>query len=166
MTSSVRYKFIENNTVTPLTVDNFVSNCLINNDGDDKQVKFLKRIITDADIGNGAGQIGEPYGAILDVIPSTSTVLWFEINVYRPQTILQQGMTLYNNIDSDVTPLNLLDVPSNISQVSFNFGLGLDNTLRIADKGYATPSAIVAGDVVTATIILGTKTSAFDKMNP
>ena len=61
MTSSVRYKYIKNTTATPLTVDNFVSNCLINSDGDDKQCKFVKRIITAADIGTNPGQIGDKY---------------------------------------------------------------------------------------------------------
>lgn len=166
MTSSVRYKYIKNTTATPLTVDNFVSSCLINSDGDDKQCKFVKRIITAADIGTNPGQIGEAYGAILDVIPITSNVLWFEANVFRPGTVIQQGMTLYNNIVSDITPLTIAATPTTITQTTLNFGIGLDNTLRIFDKGHDTASAIAIGDIVTAKIILGTTQFPSDVMNP
>ena len=113
MTSSVRYKYIKNTTATPLTVDNFVSNCLINSDGDDKQCKFVKRIITAADIGTNPDQIGHSYGAILDLIPMTSNVLWVEASVFRAGTVTQQGMTLYNNIVSDIDPLAIPATPAN-----------------------------------------------------
>ncbi len=166
MTSSVRYKYIENQTTAPLTINNFVSNCLINNDGDDKQVKVIKRIITVADIGGDPGELGDNYGAILDVIPITSTVLWFSAEVYRPQAGKIQGMTLYNNVNSDIQPLTLPAVPMTLTQTTLNFGLGLDNTLRISDKGWETAAALVVGDVVIAHVILGTKTSALDVMSP
>jgi len=166
MTSSVRYKYIKNTTATPLTVDNFVSNCLINSDGDDKQCKFVKRIITAADIGTNPGQIGESYGAILDLIPITSNVLWFEANVFRAGNVIQQGMTLYNNIVSDIDPLAIPATPANITQTTLNFGVGLDNSIRIHDKAQGTASAIASGDIVTAMIILGTTQFPSDVMNP
>ncbi|HQZ50069.1 MAG TPA: hypothetical protein PLF17_06080 [Chitinophagaceae bacterium] len=166
MTSSVRYKYVKNTTATPLTVDNFVSSCLINSDGDDKQCKFVKRIITAADIGTNPGQIGEAYGAILDLIPITSNVLWFEANVFRAGTVIQQGMTLYNNIVSDIDPLAIPATPANITQTTLNFGVGIDNSLRMHDKSQGTASAIAAGDIVTAIIILGTTQFSSDVMNP
>lgn len=166
MTSSVRYKYIKNTTATPLTVDNFVSSCLINSDGDDKQRKFVKRIITDADIGTNPDQIGHSYGAILDLIPMTSNVLWVEASVFRAGDVIQQGMTLYNNIVSDINPLTIAATPTNITQTTLNFGVGLDNSIRMHDKTQGTASAIASGDIVTATIILGTTQFPSDVMNP
>lgn len=166
MSSSVRYKFVENQTGVPLTVSNFAINTLTNTDGDDKQEKLIKRVITGADIGTAENQLGDPYGAILDIVPSTSTVLWFQVDVYRPESVVQQGTTFYNNINSDVTPLTIPAVPITLFQTTLGFGLGLDNTLRIADKAHDTASAITVGDIVIAKLITGTKTSTFDVMNP
>lgn len=166
MSSSIRYKFVENKTEVPLTVFNFSENTLNSTDGDDKQQRLIKRVITTADIGTAANQLGDPYGAILDVVPNTSTVLWFQIDVYRPESVAQQGTIFYNNVNSDVTPLTLTGDAQILTQSTLGFGLGLDNTLRIADKAEGTASAIAIGDVVIARVIIGTQTSTFDVMNP
>ncbi len=166
MTSTVRYKFVKNQTTTPLTISNFVSNCLINNDGDDRQERVIDRIITIADIGTNPGQLGDPFGAILDVIPITSTVLWFQVDVYRPEETTQQGMTIYNNYNSDVTPLSLSGAPEILTQSSLGFGLALDNTLRIADKAHNTDSAIAVGDRVIGKVYIGAKPPIYDVMSP
>lgn len=150
MTSSVRYKYIKNTTATPLTVDNFVSSCLMNGDGDDKQRKIVKRIITAADIGTNPDQIGHSYGAILDLVPITSNVLWVHGNVFRPGTVPQEGTTFYDNI---------------VSETMLNFGVGLDNSIRMHDKEEGTAFAVAAGDIVVATIILGTTQFPSDVMN-
>ncbi len=164
--STVRYKFIKNQTTTPLTIDNFASNCMLKNDGDDRQEKFVKRVITIADIGGDPGELGDPYGAILDIIPPGYNVLWFQADVYRPGDVKQQGSTYYNNIVSDITPLSLPAVPATITQTTLNFLLGQDNSLRINDKGWQTASSIQEGDIITAKIIIGYSQFPTDVMNP
>lgn len=159
MTSSVRYKYVKNQTTEPLTADNFVSNCFVSNDGDDKQYKFVKRIVTAADIGTDPGQIGNVYGAILDMIPITSDVLWFEANVYRAVNIVN-SMTPYQNLDGDIP-----EYPA-ATQSQLLFGLGLDGSIRAIDKVQGTAAAIAIGDIITAKIIIGTRQFTSDVMNP
>ena len=80
MTTSVRYQNVQNTLGIALTSANFP----YLGDGDDKQFKVIKRQLSAADIGIGAGQIGNASGAIIGVAPSTANVLWIEALIYRP----------------------------------------------------------------------------------
>jgi hypothetical protein len=155
MTSSVRYKHVENKLGVALTKSNFP----YTTDGDDKQFKVIKRIVADADVGVGAGQLGNALGAILDVIPSTVNVLWVLGFVHRPDAAVG-GVTPYINLIGKAFP-----IPTPLTQVNLEFALGLDNTIRAIDVGQGGTAAIISGDIITAILILGPKVDFDDTMN-
>lgn len=157
MTSTVRYKFVKNKTTQPLTVDNFSSNCMLTNDGDDRQMKFVKRIITVADIGTDPGEIGHYQGAILDVIPPGCNVLWVQGSIFRGTESNPSG---YNMIDNQVNP-----IPDPTGETDVQFALLADNSVHVIDISQGTPSAIRVNDTITAFIFIGYPQFSDDVMN-
>jgi hypothetical protein len=153
MTTSVRYKFTKNVTGAPLTIDNFPNQT----DGDDKPKKFLRRSLTADDIGTNPGQIGHVDGLILEVLPPSYNVLWFEVNPFRPANV--GGINQYNNIQNQVVTVNI-----NLStdSVELVFWVASDNTLRVFDKSHLNTAALLSGDVLTATVISGTRQNSLD----
>jgi hypothetical protein len=153
MTTSVRYKNVANTLGAAFTLDNFP----FGSDGDDKQLKIVKRIIAAADIGTGAGQIGNALGAIVDIIPPTTNVIWFQLFIFRP---LAGVPVPYKNLQGVVvTPA----VP--VAQFQVLGLLGTDNTIRAIDAAQGGTAAIAAGDIITAFAIIGQKQDSADSMN-
>jgi hypothetical protein len=161
MASSYRYKYVKNSSGAALTAANFP----VTNDGDDKQNKIVRHVLVAADIGTGAGQVGNAGGLILDVVPSNYNVLWFEVNIFRPT--LSGGLNKYNSIDNAVVDITLDEGAYTIEAYDIAFWLGTDNTLRVYDKGNAQANAhLVAGDVLIGRVTLGQPQDTSDKMNP
>lgn len=158
MTSSVRYKHVENTLGAVLTTSNFP----YTTDGDDKQFKVVKRIVKEADVGTAAGQLGHALGAILEVVPSTMNVLWILGFVHRPVTPVS-GVTPYENITGKIFPVG--NPVTAITQVNVRTALGLDNTIRAIDVSQGTTAAIAAGDIITAVLMIGPKADFDDTMN-
>lgn len=153
MSSSVRYKYVKNFNAGPLLASD-----LIGNDGDDKKERKIKRVVSAGDIGTAAGQLGHNYGALADILPMTETVLMVEGLVYRPG-VAQQGMTPYNLVDNQIDAIP----PTTSAEISY--GVGLDNSIRVIDKGHAGPAALDVGDVIMIRITIGTRQSSSDVMN-
>lgn len=152
-----RYKFVKNATAGALTVANFP----VTNDGDDKQEKFVKHVLTANDIGTAAGQIGNTSGLILDVIPVSYNVLWFEIGVYRPTNV--GGINQYNDLQNQI---GTIDVDLTFTSFEVLFWLATDNTLRVFDKSHASlDTPLVAGDIITARVFIGPPQDSRDYMN-
>ena len=155
MTTSVRYKKVDNALGAALTLANFP----YTNDGDDRQLKFLKRTIAAADIGTAAGQIGHASGAIVDVCPPTTNVLWAQLFVFRPLTAVA-GAIPYKNLQGVTVP-----VATPLTQFQVQCLLGTDNTIRAIDAAQGGTAAIAAGDVITALVLIGQKSDSTDSMN-
>lgn len=158
MTSTVRYKYVKNQTNQILTADNFVSSCMISNDGDDRQFKIVKRMVTAADIGTAVGQIGNYNGAILDVIQSGQNVLWVQCTICRGTMTNPNG---YDSIDNQVYP-----IPTPTIQTQLQFALYPENIIRVIDISEGTAAAIRDGDIITAFIVTGYPQLPSDVMNP
>lgn len=153
MTATVRYKFIKNTTGQPLTVANFP----YKTDGDDKQYRFIRHILTAADIGTNPGQVGHLEGLILDLIPLNYNVIWFQVDIYRVDSVTTpEGTYIYDNVNN-----NVVSAPDELNMV---FGLAKNNCLIVYDKDHTGTSPIRAGDTLTALVILGTRVSPFDSM--
>ena len=156
MSSVIRYQFVNNPSTTgPLTVDKFT----LNTDGDDVQNKRVKRVLSAGDIGSNPGQVGDPYGAIVTIVPMTQTVLMVQGSVYRPG-VQQNGMTPYNPIDNQVE-----DVAPSLVAVEVLYGVGLDNTIRVIDKAHDT-APLQVGDLIIVELTIGTRRNPLDVMNP
>lgn len=151
MTTSVRYKFVNNSSGAVLSSTNFP----VSNDGDDRQVKFVKRVLTAIDIGTGAGKVGNAGGAIVDIIPNTYNVLWVEGHTYRPIAAVS-GAKPHVLIDNDF----IVDAYAKIS-----YTLGTDNTIIVTDLAQGTNAALAIGDIVTVKVIIGSVSDALDSMN-
>lgn len=151
MTTSARYKFVKNTLGVPFTTNNFPSN----NDGDDKKVRLVKRILTASDIGTAAGQVGHAQGAILDVVPSGSNVLMIEGSTYRRLDAV-----------AGFIPISLLDNGEvGNGRADIAYALGTDNTIRLIDYAYVSDAAVAAGDIVMVRITIGSVTDSSDSMN-
>lgn len=155
MTTAVRYKNVENTLGAAFTLANFP----YTNDGDDRQLKFVKRTIVAADIGTGAGQIGHASGAIVDIAPPTTNVLWAQLFVFRPQAAVSSAIP-YKNLQGVTVP-----VVTPLTQFQVQCLLATDNTIRAIDAAQGGTAAIAAGDVITGLIIIGQKSVSTDSMN-
>lgn len=160
MTTSVRYQNVQNTLGIALTSANFP----YLGDGDDKQFKVIKRQLSAADIGIGAGQIGNASGAIIGVAPSTANVLWIEALIYRPATALGNGSTPYDNITGRIFPVGATPV-NTITQVKVQVYLGLDNTINAIDISQGTTAALAIGDYIIAKLFVGAPVDPSDRMN-
>jgi hypothetical protein len=151
MTTSTRYKFVKNALGVPFTVSNFP----VSNDGDDRQVKQVKRVLSAIDIGVSTGKVGHPAGAIVDVIPNSSNVLFVKGLTYRPGAA----------VDGFI-PLILMDnntIGAAIAEI--NYALGTDNTIRVLDYGQGGDAALAIGDIVFVEVTLGATIDSLDSMN-
>ncbi len=156
MTTTARYKFVENTLGAAFTLANFP----YSNDGDDKPFKVIKRAVVAADVGTGAGQLGHASGAIIDVIPATTNVLWALGFVSRPLAAVG-GMTPYKNMQGVTVP-----VVTPLTQMQLQIGLGTDNTIRGIDgNASAGTSAIATGDIITILLFTGSPIDPSDAMN-
>jgi len=155
MTTAVRYKNVQNALGAAFTLTNFP----YTNDGDDRQLKFVKRTIVAADIGTAEGQIGHASGAIVDVIPPTTNVLWAELTAFRPLAAVS-GSIPYKNLTWVTVP-----VVTPLTQFQVQCLLGTDNTIRAVDASQGGTAAIAAGDVITGFVIIGQKSDSTDSMN-
>lgn len=151
MTTSTRYKFVKNALGVPLTIANFP----VTNDGDDRQTKTVKRVLSAADIGTAAGQIGNASGCIVDVIPSGYNVLWVEGLTWRPLTAVG-GAKPYMLMDNNVIAATIVEI---------EYMLGLDNTIRAIDVGQGGGSALAIGDIITVKLTIGAAQDTLDSMN-
>lgn len=151
MTTTVRYKFVENTTGNAFTKESFLDLT----DGEDRQLRIIKRVLSADDIGEQPGETGHDYGAIVDVIPSNYNVLWFQGTIYRKNGAIQ-GSTLYNPVDNQYNS-------DDVSSFEAEYFLGTDNTLRVRSVDDDLPCFI--GDVVTFFVILGPRTNPNDKVN-
>lgn len=152
MSSSFRYQYVQNATGAAITDPNAFP---VLTDGDDKQTKFIKHVLSAADIGNGVGQTGHAAGLILAVLPKNYDVRWIQGLSYRPT--LTGGINQYQLIDNATVA-----GPSNIKPV---YELYSDGTIRVVDSNYATAAArLAAGDVITAMVVIGTKQDIRDVM--
>ncbi len=151
MTTSVRYKFVNNTSGAVLSTTNFP----VNNDGDDRQVKFVKRVLSAIDIGTGAGKVGNAGGAIVDIISNNYNVLWVEGLTYRPIAAVS-GAKPYVLIDNDF----IVDEYAKIS-----YTLGINNTIIVTDLAQGTNAALAIGDIVTLKVTLGSVSDKNDSMN-
>lgn len=157
MSSTIRYQFVENTLGVAFTLDNFP----YTSDGDDRQIKQVKRVVSAADVGTGAGQLGHAAGAILAVVPATSNVLWASATVYRPVTPVANVGTPYQDMTGVTVP-----VVTPLTQMQLKVVLGADNTIRGIDgNASAGTSAVVAGDVIIVDMTLGAIQDSSDSMN-
>lgn len=160
MTTTVRYQFI-NGQAVPTVVANFPSN----NDGDDKQEKIIRRVITAGDIGTTIGLIGyvgsgttNP-GALVGIIPQGQIVLSLEWHLQRPSSVAINGMTEYTNIEA---------IRPNMAEpdfVNIRVGVATDNTIRVRDTVPNADGAVIAGDILIVRVILGQRENALDVLN-
>lgn len=160
-----RYKYVQNSTDAGLTIANFP----VTNDGDNKQPKTIRRILTEEDIGTDPGQIGHTSGLILDVIPVNYNVLWFDVRTYKPVLVgvNPNEIYTYNLLDNQVVAVTFDDPDYEIESYEITFWLAKDNTLRVFDKGHLNPvAALVEGDHIVGNIIIGQPQDTRDKMNP
>jgi len=161
MASSFRYKYVQNSTAGALTIANFP----VTNDGDDKQEKFIRHVLSANDIGTGAGQVGHIDGLILDVIPVNYNVLWFDVATFRPTTA--NGISRYNPLDNQVEAVTYVDPDYEVEAFESAFWLAADNTLRFYDKGHANANAhLIADDVLIVRLTIGSRQDTRDHMNP
>lgn len=160
MASSFRYKYVQNSTAGALTRANFP----VVNDGDDKQEKFIRHVLSRNDIGVGAGQIGNAGGLILDVIPANYNVLWFDVTTFRPTA--GGGINRYNCLDNQVVSVTFDDPDYVVESYEVAFWVAADNTLRVQDRGIANPTAILQfGDVLIGRLVIGSAQDSRDYMN-
>ena len=158
MSSNVRYQYIENTLAAAFTLDNFP----YTSDGDDKQIKYVKRDVAAIDVGTTAGKLGHANGAILAVVPSTANVLWAQATVYRPLTAIADVGTPYKNMTGVTVP-----VANPLTQMQLQVVVGADNTIRGIDgNASAGTSAIAVGDIIIVMMITGAAENASDVMNP
>jgi len=150
MTSSIRYKFIKNDTVAPFTLSTFPGL----SDGDDKQVKFVRHVLTATDIGNAPGQTGHANGLILDFVNLNYNILWVNGATFRPT----------NKIDGIQFMLLVDNGAFNGDEANIQYGVGADGSIRVEDVGYGTGAALLADDVVTAIVIIGPKVDQRDSV--
>lgn len=151
MVTSVRYKFIQNSTNAALTFANFP----VLTDGDDKQIKIVKHVLTDSDIGTGAGQTGHDEGLILDIIPLNLNVLWIQGLSYRISGTTAGGTHRRFLMDNATVGANIADI---------EYGRNSDGSIRVIDIGHATDANLQSGDIVTAMIITGPKVDERDSI--
>lgn len=151
MTSSVRYKFIKNSTVAPLTFANFP----VLNDGDDKQIKIVKHVLTANDIGTAAGQVGHSEGLILDIIPLNFNVLWIQGISYRQGATTAGGTHRRFLMDNATIGGDVADI---------QYGQNPDGSIRVIDIGQATAANLQQDDIVTAMVIIGIKVDERDSI--
>lgn len=155
MTTTVRYQYVENTLGAAFTLDNFP----YTSDGDDKQVKVVRRIVAAADLGTAAGQLRHASGAIACVVPATSNVLMVEASVQRPVTAIG-NMIPYKNITGIVSP-----IPTPTAQLDVRVALGEDNTIRIIDAGASAGVQLATDDVVIVKLTLGPRENSSDDLN-
>lgn len=161
MASSFRYKYVQNSTAAALTLANFP----VTNDGDDKQEKFIRHVLTADDIGVDPGEIGNAGGLILDVIPVNYNVLWFDVTTFRPTA--GGGINRYNCLDNQVVGVTFDDPDYVVESYETAFWVAADNTLRVQDRGIANPTAfLAAGDVLIGRLVIGSAQDTRDHMNP
>jgi len=156
MTTSVRYKFVQNATGAALTAATFPNQT----DGDDKQSKMIRHPLVAADFGGGAGQIDNTGGLILDVMPINYNILWFDLDVFRPTNV--GGINQYNSISNQLVSID--GVANTFEASEFVFWVAADNTLRIYDKSNAltAPAPLQIGDVIVAHVVMGTRQNSLD----
>ena len=156
MTTSVRYKFIQNTTGAALTTDTFQNQT----DGDDKPLKMIRHPLVAADFGGGVGQIDNVGGLILDIMPINSNILWFDLDVFRPSVV--GGINQYNSVNNQLASIN--GVASTFEASEFVFWVAADNTLRIYDKSHTltAPAPLQIGDVIIARVTTGTRQNSLD----
>jgi hypothetical protein len=167
MPTDIRYKFTKNTTGAAIeTATAFVAENT-SSDGDGKQRKVVRRILTAADIGTDEGQVGHANGLIVDVIPKTYNILFVQLLVWRKSSsdVGTTGMYTYDLVQNQmfhsggaVTGETLVVhgvMPS-------------DNSIRVIDKD--PNSAVVGvkleeGDVIIADIFLGQAEDPLDLIN-
>lgn len=152
MTSSVRYKYVNNLTANPYSSSSFPAQT----DGDDKQFKFVRRVLGAADVGGTVGKTRDPLGAILDVIPPYYNVLWIQGITYRPSAQIVGNIRGYYTLDSATIGGHAVNII---------YALNSDNTIRVIDDATDAAAYLAEGDVVTANIILGKQVDSNDVMN-
>ncbi len=158
MSSTIRYQFVENTLGVAFTLDNFP----YTSDGDDRQIKYVKRDIAAIDVGTAAGKLGHANGAILAVVPSTTNVLWAQATVYRPLTAIADVGTPYKEMTGVTVP-----VVTPLTQMQLQVVVGADNTIRGIDgNASAGTSAIATGDIIIVMMITGAAENPSDVMNP
>jgi hypothetical protein len=152
--SSIRYKFVNNVTGLPFTIENFPSI----GDGDDRLQRVVRRTLDVGDIGTDPGQTGHELGCIVDIIPKSYNVLSIQGVTLRELESVEL-MSPYYAIDGKILHVD----GENICNVAY--GVDKNNAIRVIDIGYAGDSKLAADDSVIVTVTIGNRLNSLDVLN-
>ena len=138
MTTTVRFKEVLNTTGAALTSAGVASN-----DGDEKALKKIKRVLVAADIGANAGQTQHGQGCLVDVLAPGTTVISLSGESFKVSNATERRR------------LDNLTLNSGAQIASLKYFINASNEIRVIDAGNNAAVQLAAGDVVSVEIVTG-----------
>jgi len=159
MLGTIRYKNVRNTTGAVFTASNFSDFT----DGEDRQIKHVRRVLSEIDIGEDDGKTQSENGVILTVFIPNHNILWVDITVTRP---VQGEKVLGGQVYSVISNGIAFPIPNPQNFFNISWCVDSNNCLRLFDQGIAEEVQLKENDVINCIITLGEPSNSFDRINP